>query len=266
MKHLRTFLIALFAMLLPAVTFGADSNISSLLVTQGSSTAGGSSSYTFRVALDSNHNIGFDTDTVTFFFATEDATTPDDSGFSFENASLGAYDGATVESSEVTQANEAFSATIDTSFFLNQWNIGVAGVANSSTDGCYKVMVTSEDPGPSANYTSSDVFSIGDATCGDEDTVSAPERPTKSMLSVRKIRKRTATLKVTPVDDATYYKFQLRKRNGTKIKTWTNVSTNKKAVKKRFMHAGTKYKFRVKACNSGGCSSFSPYKKFRTNS
>lgn len=98
--------------------------------------------------------------------------------------------------------------------------------------------------------------------------VQASQKPAKvRKLKVKNKKKRAATLRWQASDRASYYKVQLLASDKkTVLKRWKNHKNNKKKIKKKHKHlkAGTVYYYRVKACNSAGCSKWSKRKKFKT--
>lgn len=265
----------------PFMAFAADSNIEALSVTSVSDTdAGDTSSYSLSLSLNPDHNLGIDNSNITFFFATEDALLPDDSGYSFTGATLPVYFGFTLDDTEITQNDEAFTMTFDPGeVTLFSWTLGFEDIQNSSTPGCYVLMATSENPGPAADYTVSDPFAIGDATCGDEEEVSVPDRIAKRELRVKNRRARSVLTKWTAYDfsPVTSYTVQYRKcKNDTKAlcrkksqyqnrslwKKKRNITLQKKKLRR--LKAGTYYQFRVRAINSAGRSEWSQWKRFKT--
>jgi hypothetical protein len=87
---------------------------------------------------------------------------------------------------------------------------------------------------------------------------------TPTNLKVKKLKRRSAILRWSEVEHATFYKVQLRKKNNAVVKTFKHVTVTKKNLAKQWLKAGKKYKFRVKACNTATCSNFSDDKKFTT--
>ncbi|HLD21517.1 MAG TPA: fibronectin type III domain-containing protein [Patescibacteria group bacterium] len=94
-------------------------------------------------------------------------------------------------------------------------------------------------------------------------------KPTKPRsLKAKKVTKTSALLTwKKPKGDTTVTKYnvQLRKYKIKKQKKWkkyTHVQLKKKSVKK--LSSATRYQFRVKACNTAGCSAFTKWKAFKT--
>ncbi|OGY90497.1 MAG: hypothetical protein A2458_04650 [Candidatus Kerfeldbacteria bacterium RIFOXYC2_FULL_38_9] len=101
-----------------------------------------------------------------------------------------------------------------------------------------------------------------------EDDVAPLEKPNKPrQLKTKKIKAHSALLTWYKPLNSTVdtYKVQLRKYKIKKQKNWknyNNITLKKKAVKK--LKKATRYQFRVKACNSTGCSAYTKWKKFKT--
>lgn len=98
-------------------------------------------------------------------------------------------------------------------------------------------------------------------------TAAADEPGKARRLSVTDIQATTAVLKwkKPKSDDATSYVVQLRKKGQTKEKKWKKYSDIEEVQKKvKKLKANTSYQFRVKACNSNGCSGYSEWKGFIT--
>lgn len=91
------------------------------------------------------------------------------------------------------------------------------------------------------------------------DTLSAPEN-----LEIKALKKRSATLKWDAVTGATYYKAQLNKKNGKKLKTFKNVKKTRVKLDKAHLNKGRIYKARVRACDTSACSDWSDYVQFTT--
>jgi len=121
---------------------------------------------------------------------------------------------------------------------------------------------TSDDP-PATDDNSD---STDDAsTVTDEISTATVEKPNKpSELTTTSVKKRRATATWNEEANTSYYKLQLKKGNKT-IKKFSNVSSSKKKIGKKYLKSNKKYKCRVKACNSAGCSKWTQYKKFQTN-
>lgn len=99
---------------------------------------------------------------------------------------------------------------------------------------------------------------------GSEDTTK-PGKP--RTLKAKKITKTSALLswKKPRASTVGKYKVQVREFKVKKEKQWdkyNNVQTAKKRVKK--LDTATRYQFRVRACNSEGCSKFTKWESFRT--
>ncbi|MBI2415553.1 MAG: carboxypeptidase regulatory-like domain-containing protein [Candidatus Kerfeldbacteria bacterium] len=94
------------------------------------------------------------------------------------------------------------------------------------------------------------------------------EKPSKPRaLAAKKVKATTALLdwKAPKNSIVTTYTAQLRKYGVAKQSTWKkykNLSNTQKAVKK--LTANTRYQFRVKACNTTGCSKYTTWTKFKT--
>ncbi len=277
---MRKYIIAIIvALSLPSLTLAADSNISSLRVTPSSTVAGATTSYTFSVGLATDHTMGTDNKDMTFFFATKDAGVPDDTGYSFENSTMSPVLNFTAESSEAIQNNEAWTMDVDfTSSYSTSWQIGMNNVKNP-TDGCYKLMATTEDPGPSANYTESSTFTIGDGSCADNSSeeVTKPKKPKK--VKITKKTKKKVNYRVVLKDASDRPTKVIReirwKKKGTTGK-WTKwkkknkkaVSTSSTNTKWNFTYKklkpGTTYQVRAWFKNEAGKSK-KLKKKFTTN-
>ncbi len=110
------------------------------------------------------------------------------------------------------------------------------------------------------------------------DEISAPAKPKYKKMKVKKRKKKNVIVDWKNVTDATYYTVQVKKcknvkkkkcrktkKQFTKKKKWKkykNVTKSQKKVKK--LKKGTYYHWRVRACNSAGCSKFTKFKRFKT--
>ncbi len=97
--------------------------------------------------------------------------------------------------------------------------------------------------------------------------VKAVAPSTAKSLKAKKITASTAKLtwKAPSIGEVTKYKVQLRKHGVKKTSKWTkykNVTTLQKKLKD--LKADTRYQFRVKACNTKGCSAYTKWKAFKT--
>ncbi len=104
-----------------------------------------------------------------------------------------------------------------------------------------------------------------DEVMASEDELSKPGKP--RALKVKKIKDSSALLDWKKPSNSTVekYKVQVRESKVKKEKQWdkyNNVVGTKKRVKK--LEAHTRYQFRVRACNSEGCSKFAKWESFRT--
>lgn len=99
----------------------------------------------------------------------------------------------------------------------------------------------------------------------DEVVLTKPGKP--RTLNAKKITHTSALLKWKKPRNSTVgkYKLQVREFKVKKEKQWdkyNKVERTKKRVKK--LDAHTRYQFRVRACNSEGCSKFTKWESFRT--
>ena len=85
-------------------------------------------------------------------------------------------------------------------------------------------------------------------------------------LQVTEVKKKAATITWKKRKAASYYKVQLLGKKGKKLKTWKKHKKKKRVIKKKYkiLKPGKTYYYRVKACNSAGCSKWSKKKKFQT--
>lgn len=110
--------------------------------------------------------------------------------------------------------------------------------------------------------THSDIGDVSDpvfVSFAEGDVLAAPTNPTISAL-----KKRKATLSWDAVTGATYYKAQLSKKNGKKLKTFKNVKKTSVKLDKAQLNKGRIYKARVRACDTSMCSDWSEYVRFTT--
>lgn len=128
------------------------------------------------------------------------------------------------------------------------------------TDNTYTFVMSTfalEDGG----YAESAAFTITET---DEETDESPsasfDAPTS--LSVKKNKKSLSVLRWNAVEDAIHYSVKFMRGKGKRIATWKNIMTTKKVVPKKFIKAGKKYAFKVKACDASGCSAWSASKAF----
>jgi hypothetical protein len=113
------------------------------------------------------------------------------------------------------------------------------------------------------------------STIGDDQLqLAANNKPKAPKKLVVKKRTAVAALlhwnKGRKSDHIKRYKVQIAKAVKHWKKTDRIVTVKKKKLRKarqvwvRHLKADTRYKFRVKACNSAGCSTYSKWKKFKT--
>lgn len=183
-----------------------------------------------------------------------------------------------LEFSELDSINRSITASQNGTNYSIQYGYGCTFTyLNSYNDDLY---INSSDGTLDANDTLyhfhfygydscsiSDITNIntaGTSTIANETTTTlrSPKKPIN--LKAKKRKKRKATLQWKRRNAASYYKLQLKKKK-KKIKTFRNVTSRKKKVGRLYLKPGKTYRFRVKACNSAGCSRWSDYKKFKTN-
>lgn len=224
--------------------------VSSLSVSSSSTIIGKSATYTYTVSLNRTVNAS---EVINFFFSKVGVQGPNE-GFDFSQTT---YE---IEGSigEVDTSTASYLGDISLASDLSEGlhELTLFNIVNPNSEGVYMAMVSTETITQGANVTASDEFTITEA-------VSKPNKPIK--LKVKKITARGAILKWRAVDDADFYKVNLRSNKGKKIKLFKNITVAKKKLTKKILSAGKKYKFRVRACNVAGCSKWSKHKSFQTN-
>ncbi|MBI2410269.1 MAG: fibronectin type III domain-containing protein [Candidatus Kerfeldbacteria bacterium] len=127
--------------------------------------------------------------------------------------------------------------------------------------------ITYDEPVLFRIETHSDIGDESDAVDIQFSETGTPDVPTG--LDTTNVKKRSAKLLWDAVSGADFYKVELSRAKGEtwkKVKLFKQVNKNSKVVGKGFLKADRTYTFRVKACNSTGCSAFSDYTEFATDS
>ncbi len=159
---LRYLLLGVVFLAAPAVAIAADANIESAEITSlGSSTAGATTSYTIGLTPTGTFEAG---DTITMLAQEYPSGSPDSSGFSFADTWVLTLDCDITGS--VYQDGVGYQITYD-SADSSRCLIGFDSITNSSVDGCYSfIFTTDETPGESSDFTSLDEpFEIGSGDC-----------------------------------------------------------------------------------------------------
>lgn len=155
-----------------------DANVTSVVsVEMVDDTAGATSNYAIGLSLA-------DIDATSFSFLIQDARTgdPTAAGFNWHGVSFGPSTGVEGTGSVLEKDGLSYGYTVTvTSLTSTSPQFGFSNLVNSSTAGCYVLIVTTENPPTGeSNFTESTSFTIGDASCDEiEETV-----PTGSISAV----------------------------------------------------------------------------------
>lgn len=249
----------------------SDSYVSNVQVTSDSSEPGTTSDVV--VSFETLQDLTAD-DYIYFYFDTASYSETTNSAYDVSTAS---FNSDTISGALAVDSRLTASVDLDTALTAGSHSFTLSNVTHPSTSIYFTAFRLSANPivtseNNSGAYINSSDFDVvpdeaSDNTLADqllqqESELIVLDVPTK--LKVKNIKRRSATLKWKTVDGATYYKVQLRKKSGKKVKTFKNLTENKQAATKKYLKPGKTYKFRVKACDESSCSAFSDYKKFTT--
>lgn len=257
----------LFVLSTEAETLDTSDTIASLAVEAETLDAGATGDLEFTIVTLKSLGYG---DAFFLGFVNEDGDSPADTGFDFGSTSY--ISDMSLLCEPISDLNDAvYYCMAYSSVVSGTYDLTILNVTNPDVSGPYTALITMDSEiSPTAEFITGNDLEIV-STVEEEEELSVPATPKKKNFEVKKKKKCSALLKWKSQSAATYYKLRLekykkKKKTYKKIKLYKNLTAKKKQIKKskKILKAGTKYRFKMKACNSAGCSDWSKYKKFTT--